>query len=70
MKVTRALSLLFGLVCFVMGEEADNCYQLCPTVYDPVCGTDGVTYFSECFMTCGGAELSHDGACAETHTWM
>ncbi|RVE44584.1 hypothetical protein evm_010764 [Chilo suppressalis] len=65
MKITHALSLLFVLVCFVMSGEAATCYKFCPDIYDPVCGTDGVTYYNKCNMICAGADLSHHGACGK-----
>eukprot|EP01080_Neovahlkampfia_damariscottae_P002398 gene2398-2862_t len=40
-------------------------YCMCPKVYSPVCGVDGVTYGNTCEAKCTNAELDYKGACKE-----
>lgn len=51
-----------------------GCARVCPPTLDPVCGTDGKTYLSRCFMqqeTCrarslgGGVQIDYYGRCGE-----
>lgn len=37
--------------------------ELCPTVFDPVCGCDGQTYSNACFAAMAGVDVDHPGAC-------
>lgn len=38
-------------------------HELCPTVFAPVCGTDGVTYGNACEADAAAVEIAHDGTC-------
>ena len=37
--------------------------QVCPEIFDPVCGCDGVTYSNSCFAAMAGANVRKAGAC-------
>ena len=37
----------------------------CPRVYSPVCGTNGFTFFNDCFRVCNKINTNHLGPCDE-----
>ncbi|NYZ74436.1 hypothetical protein H0O00_04805 [Candidatus Micrarchaeota archaeon] len=60
MKTILVLSVLAVLMIFgCLGQK-------CPDTYDPVCGSDGVTYPNSCQATQAGAMVKSPGACAES----
>ncbi|XP_063001126.1 agrin [Elgaria multicarinata webbii] len=65
-----SIECTFGATCVVKNQEAVcECQQVCQSVYDPVCGSDGLTYGNPCeldAMACAlrkEIRVKHKGAC-------
>lgn len=62
----------FGATCVVKNQEAIcECQQVCQSIYDPVCGSDNLTYSNPCeleAMACAlrkEIHVKHKGPCGE-----
>ena len=67
----RIISLLFSIGLFHL-SDSELCIDklqidrdaICPMVYDPVCGCNGLTYSNDCEAKKSGLKIWIQGACS------
>ncbi|MFA5125779.1 MAG: Kazal-type serine protease inhibitor family protein [archaeon] len=56
--------LILALTAFATdGNNTDSNSIACVAVYDPVCGSDGITYSNSCYAGLAGVSIAYDGEC-------
>ncbi len=70
----RIISLFFTIGLFLLScdDDSELCIDklqidrdaICPMVYDPVCGCNGLTYSNDCEAKKSGLKIWIQGACS------